>query len=55
MLSLIAYLVSAFFFLFTALNETISDWNMVGWGLFFLAVGHILNDVDFNGRFGDKL
>lgn len=46
MLSLIAYLVSAFFLLFVALNEQIKDWNMLGWGLFFLVVGHLLNDVD---------
>lgn len=46
MLSLIAYLVSAFFLLFVALGEQIRDWNMLGWGLFFLVVGHLLSAVD---------
>lgn len=43
MLSLIAYLVSAFFLLFVALNEQIKDWNMLGWGLFFFVLGHLLS------------
>lgn len=55
MLALISFLVSAFFFLFLALGETISDWNMLGWGLFFFVLGHLLGgigpDLD-RGRFG---
>lgn len=46
LLSLLSFLVSAFFLLFVALNEQIKDWNMLGWGLFFLAVGHVLRTVD---------
>jgi len=56
MLSLIAYLVSAFFLFFAAIGEQIDDWNMVGWGLFALAVGHLLGhfDSDFGDRFGRR-
>lgn len=45
MLSLISFLVAAFFMLFFALGEQISDWNMLGWGLFFFVLGHLLSGV----------
>lgn len=57
MLSLISYLVSAFFFLFLALGETISDWNLLGWGLFFFVLGHLLSGVGpafDGGRWRDR-
>ncbi len=54
MLSLIAYVVSAFFLFFVAINEQIEDWNMLGWGLFALAVGHVLEHFGSVGDFGRR-
>lgn len=51
MLSLLAYIVSAVFLLFVALDEQIKDWNMLGWGLFFLAIGHVLEHFGHTGGF----
>jgi len=54
MLSILAYVVSAFFFFFVAINEQIQDWNMLGWGLFALAVGHVLEHFG-HSDFGDRV
>lgn len=45
MLSLLSFLVSAVFMFFLAIEETIGDLNLLGWGLFFFVLGHLLAGV----------
>lgn len=51
MFSLIAFVLAAIAFFFVAIEETVGDLNLLGWGLFFLALGHVLSgfgpDRDF--------
>lgn len=45
MLALLSLVVAAVFFFVAAIGESISDWNLVGWGLFFFVLGHLLGGV----------
>lgn len=52
MLALLAFAISAFFLFFFAIEEELGSLHVLGWGLFFLALGHVLANFDF-GRFRD--
>lgn len=45
MLSLLSFLVSAFFMFFLAIGEPLGSLNVLGWGLFFFVLGHLLSGV----------
>lgn len=43
MLSLLSFLVSAVFMFCLAINQEVGDLNVLGWGLFFFVLGHLLS------------